>query len=92
MDAVEIKIQDLLIRGIGEEIVIKIKEYLEKNYIKASEVEINMEIIENNNPYEIKVITTINSKKEELRLIRPKRMDYMEKGAALGKPRIYKKI
>ena len=95
MEAGKIKIQDLLIKSIAEEINIKVKEYLEKNHIKGSEVEINMEIVENNNPYEIKVITTINSKGMGARPIRPERMpermDYMKKGESLGKPRINKR-
>ena len=92
MESGQMRIQDLLIKGLGEEIIIKVKEYLEKNHIKGSEIEINIEIIENDNPYEIKVITTINRKKVETRPIRPERMDYMEKGASIGKPRIYKKM
>lgn len=91
MEAGQMNIQDYFIKGLGEEIIIKVKEYLEKNHIKESEVETNIEIVENNNPYEIKVITTINRKEAKVRPIRPERMDYMEKGASIGKARTYKK-
>ena len=91
METGEIRIQELLIKGLGEEIIIKVREYLERNHIKGNEVEINMEIVENNNPYEIKVITTINRREAKIRPIKPERMDHMEKGAAIGKARTYDK-
>ena len=65
MESGQIGIQDILIKGLGEEIAIKAKEYLKKNHIEESETEVNIEIIENNDPYKIKVITTINRRRGE---------------------------
>lgn len=67
MEAGEIRIQDLLIKGLGEEITIKVKEYLRKNHIEEESIEINIEIIENNDPYKLEVKTTINQRGGEIK-------------------------
>ncbi len=85
-----ISIEDLLIRGLTKEITEGVKNYLEKNHIKREEIEINVEILEDFDLYKMEIRTTINHKKEIEREIKTERMDYMEKGARIGKPRKYK--
>jgi len=67
MEAGEIRMQDLLIKGLGEEIIIKVKEYLKKHHIKEENIEINIEIIENNDPYKLEVLTTIKQRGGEIK-------------------------
>ena len=57
---------DLLIKELGEEIAKGVGRYLKKNNIKGSEVEISMELIENNDQGEMKVITTIHRRKTKV--------------------------
>ena len=67
MDKIEnsVTFQDILINKFAEEIAKGIKNYLIKSKIKENEIEIDMRI-ENVNPYEMKVYTTIHRKKLEM--------------------------
>ena len=67
MDKIEnsVTFQDILITKFAEEIAKGIKNYLIKSKIKENEIEIDMSI-ENVNPYEMKVYTTIHRKKLEM--------------------------
>lgn len=67
MDKIEnsVTFQDILINKFAEEIAKGIKNYLIKSKIKENEIEIDMSI-ENVNPYEMKVYTTIHRKKLEM--------------------------
>ena len=53
--------QELLINGLSREIIKGVNNYLKEQNMKKSEIEISMEI-QTNNPYEVKVITTIHKK------------------------------
>ena len=57
--------QELLINGLSREIIKGINNYLEKQNMKKSEIEISMEI-QTDSPYEMKVITTIKKRKLEV--------------------------
>lgn len=67
MESGQITMQSLLIKGLGEEITIKVKEYLRRNHIEEESIEINIEIIENNDPYKLEVLTTINQRGGEIK-------------------------
>jgi len=55
----QISINDILIKGLSDEIIKKVKDYLKKNNIKEDDVRINIEIINTKNPYLMKIQTTI---------------------------------
>jgi len=57
--------QELLINGLSREIIKGVNNYLEKQNMKKSEIEISMEI-QTNDPYEMKVITTIHKRELEV--------------------------
>ena len=60
-----VTLQDILIKKFAEEIAKGIKNYLIKSKIKENEIEIDMRI-ENVNPYEMKVYTTIHRRELEM--------------------------
>ena len=91
---IEISYSDILIKGLGERIVKGVRDYIKENHIEKSEIEIDIKIVGSNDPCKIEVLITILRRRQKARErpIRPERMDYMEKGATIGKPREYNKI
>lgn len=55
----QMSIQDILIKGLSDNIIKSVKDHLKKNYIKEKDIKINIEIIESGNPCIMKVQTTI---------------------------------
>ena len=91
---IEISYSDTLIKGLGERIVKGVRDYIKENHIEKSEIEIDIKMVGSNDPCKIEVLITILRRRQKARErpIRPERMDYMEKGATIGKPREYNKI
>lgn len=55
----QVSINDILIKGLADEVIKSVKDYLKKNCVKEEEIRINIEMIENKDPYKIEILTTI---------------------------------
>ena len=59
---IEINVNDLLIKGLGEKIAKGVEDYIKENNIKKSEVEIDVKLIGSSDPCKIEVLITILKK------------------------------
>ena len=55
----QVSFNDILIKGLEKEIIKKVKDYLKENCIKEEEIRINIEMVENEDPCKIEILTTI---------------------------------
>lgn len=62
IENIEINVNDLLIKGLGEKIAKGVEDYIKENNIKKSEVEIDVKLIGSSDPCKIEVLITILKK------------------------------